>query len=69
MDTNRKKVFSGTSQVKAMGIRNALDEKNIEFFEVDKSDSSYAGLFGTIEIYVNAEDETEALALITPLLD
>lgn len=69
MDITRKKVFSGTSQVKAMGIRNALSEHNIEFFEVDKADSSYASLFGTIEIYVNAEDETEALALITPLID
>ncbi len=69
MDTNRKKVFSGTSQVKAMGIRNVLSESDIAFFEVDKSDSSYARLFGTIEIYVNKEDEAEALALITPLLD
>ncbi len=69
MDTNRKKVFSGTSQVKAMGIRNALAENNIAFFEVDKSDSSYARLFGNIEIFVNKEDEVEALALITPLLN
>lgn len=67
METNRTKVFSGTSHVQAMGFRNALAEANIAFHELDKSDSAYVGLFDEIQIYVDAKDEGEALELLRSL--
>ncbi len=67
MDTNRKKVFSGTSHVQAMGFRNALTEAGIKHFELDKSDSAYTGLLDEIQIYVDAEDEVNALAILEKL--
>lgn len=67
METNRKKVFAGTSHVQAMGFRNALAEADIEHHEVDKSDSAYTGLFDEIQIYVDAEDEIAALEVLKKL--
>ncbi|MEZ4803807.1 MAG: DUF2007 domain-containing protein [Gelidibacter sp.] len=67
MEDNRKKVFSGTSQVQAMGFRNALTEAGITYHELDKTDSAYTGLFDEIQIYVDAEDEDEALAVLKAL--
>tara|TARA_B100001059_G_C17526771_1_gene423522 strand:+ start:58 stop:267 length:210 start_codon:yes stop_codon:yes gene_type:complete len=67
METNRKKVFSGTSQVQAMGFKNALESADIEFYELDKSDSSYVGLFDEIQIYVESKNEASALAVLKSL--
>ncbi len=67
MDSNRKKVFAGTSHVQAMGFRNALSEAGIEHHEVDKSDSAYTGLFDEIQIYVDSEDELAALNVLKKL--
>ena len=67
METNRKKVFSGTSHVQAMGFRNALKEAGILYHELDKSDSSYVGLFDEIQIYVESSDEAEALIILKKL--
>ncbi len=67
MENNRKKVFSGTSQVQSMGFRNALAEAGIPHHQLDKSDSAYSGLLDEIQIYVDAEDEVEALALLKKL--
>ncbi|MGJ8592269.1 MAG: putative signal transducing protein [Aquaticitalea sp.] len=67
MDTDRKKVFSGTSHIQAMGFRNALSEAGIQHHELDKSDSAYIGLFDEIQIYVDAKDEMEALAILRKL--
>lgn len=67
MEDNRKKVFSGTSHVQAMGFRNALTEAGITYHELDKSDSSYVGLFDEIQIYVDAKDEAAALDVLKAL--
>ncbi|MEZ4793563.1 MAG: hypothetical protein R2783_08915 [Gelidibacter sp.] len=67
MDIQRKKVFSGISQVQAMGYKNALSESEITFFEHVIKDSAYVGLFEDISIYVNAEDEDEALEILKAL--
>jgi hypothetical protein len=34
---------------------------------LDKSDSAYTGLFDDIQIYVDAQDEAEALAVLKKL--
>ena len=67
MESNRKKVFSGTSHVQAMGFRNALSEAGIAHHELDKSDSAYTGLFDDIQIYVDAKDEASALSVLKKL--
>ena len=67
METNRKKVFSGTSQVQAMGFKNALESADIEFYELDKTDSSFKGLLDDIQIYVDVKDEDKALTILKSL--
>lgn len=48
-----------------MGIKNLLDSEGIECFELDNSDSSYAGLFGHYELLVKERDEEKAKELIS----
>ncbi len=67
METNRKIVYSGTSLVQAMGFKNALSEEGIDFYEIDKSDSAYAGLFDEVRISVNSKDESAALTVLRRL--
>lgn len=67
MENDKKKVFSGTSHVQAMGFRNALEEAGIVHHEIDKSDTAYTGLFDEIQIYVDPEDEMEALDVLKKL--
>lgn len=67
MEDNKKKVFSGNSQIQAMGFRNALREEGITFYEQVIKDSAYVGLFEETTIYVDAEDEVEALAVLKSL--
>ncbi|HLV13795.1 MAG TPA: DUF2007 domain-containing protein [Xanthomarina sp.] len=65
---DRKLIFSGNSQIVASGVKNALDEANISYFEINKSDSSYPGIIGEIEIFVNELDEVNAKSLIKDIL-
>ena len=67
MKNDKTKVFSGTSHIQAMGFRNALTEAGIPYHELDKSDSSYVGLFDEIQIYVATKDERQALAVLAAL--
>ena len=67
MEANKLKIFSGKSVIKAMGVKNALKEESIHFFEIDKTDSSYARLHGDIEIYVEESDIKRALEIIKSL--
>lgn len=67
MKDDKIKVFSGTSHIQAMGYRNALSEAGISYHELDKSDSSYVGLFDEIQIYVDAQDERKALDVLKSL--
>ncbi len=67
MESNRKRVFSSTSQVQVMGFRNALTEAGIAHHELDKSDSAYSGLLDEIQIYVDAKDEAAALSVLKKL--
>ncbi|MBA6154156.1 putative signal transducing protein [Gelidibacter maritimus] len=58
------KIYSGTSQVRAMEIKNILENENIAYQEVNKMDSSYAGIFGEIQLFVSEADSEKALLLI-----
>lgn len=65
---DRKLIFSGNSQILVSGVKNTLDEANITYFEINKSDSSYPGIIGEIEIFVNKSDEVEAKSLIKDIV-
>lgn len=66
---SRKLILSSNSQVQASGVKNALDEAQITYFEINKSDSSYPGILGQIEIYVEEVDEVKALQTIEDLIN
>lgn len=50
------KIYSGTSQVKMMEIKNMLENEGIEYFEMNKLDSSYTGILGELQLYVSEAD-------------
>ncbi|WP_053975763.1 putative signal transducing protein [Mangrovimonas xylaniphaga] len=60
-------VYSAKSDVKAMAIKNLLADNDISFTEIDKRDTSYANLFGNIEISVDETDADKAQSLIEEL--
>ncbi|WP_339632054.1 DUF2007 domain-containing protein [Bizionia echini] len=64
---SRKLILSSNSQVQVSGVKNALDEAGIAYFEINKSDSSYPGILGQIEVYVNDTDEAKALLVVKDL--
>jgi len=58
------KIFTTTSKVELMGIKNLLMSEDIDYFEKDKMDSSYAGIFGQYELFVSENNEDKAKAII-----
>ncbi|UPS90267.1 MULTISPECIES: DUF2007 domain-containing protein [unclassified Bizionia] len=66
---SRKLILSSNSQVQVSGVKNALDEAQIAYFEINKSDSSYPGILGQIEIHVHDADEAKALLVIKDLVN
>jgi hypothetical protein len=58
------KIFTTTSKVELMGIKNLLMSEDIDCFEKDKMDSSYAGIFGQYELFVSENNEDKAKAII-----
>lgn len=66
---SRKLILSSNSQVQVSGVKNALDEAQIAYFEINKSDSSYPGILGQIEVFVNETDEAKALLVVKDLIN
>lgn len=60
----KEKVFDSKSEIEVAGIKNALVEAGIDSFVVDKKDSSHAGAFGDIQIFVEKENKEKAQAVI-----
>jgi hypothetical protein len=58
------KVTEVNSVFTAQNIIAFLADNEIEASEIDKTDSSYAGAFGKVEIYCHKENAVEALHLI-----
>ncbi|TDU40124.1 putative signal transducing protein [Gelidibacter sediminis] len=58
------KIYSGSSQVRIMEIKNILENEAIAYQELNKSDSSYPGIYGDIEIYVSHADADKAKQII-----
>jgi len=60
----QKKIYTSDSQIAIMSIKNLLSSEGIHCFELNKSDSSYVGIFDEIQLFVNEEDEKKAITLI-----
>lgn len=58
------KIYSGTSQVRVMEIKNLLENEGIEYFEMNKLDSSYTGILGELQLYVSEADFEKAEELL-----
>jgi hypothetical protein len=58
------RIYSGTSQVKVMEIKNLLENEGIAFREMNKLDSSYAGLLGEIQLFVSEADAEKAQMIL-----
>jgi len=58
------KVTEVNSVFTAQNIIAFLADNGIEASEIDKTDSSYAGAFGKVEIYCHQENAVQALYLI-----
>ncbi|OBX26520.1 putative signal transducing protein [Gelidibacter algens] len=58
------KIYSGTSQVRVMEIKNLLENEGIAFHEMNKLDSSYAGLLGEIQLFVSEADAEKAQLIL-----
>lgn len=59
-----QRIFSTKSSIEAMGIQKQLEDQDISFEVIDKTDSSYASLLGNIEIFVDNQDQSRAEELI-----
>ena len=61
---NWVKIAEANNLFDAENIRQLLFNNEIETTEINKTDSSYAQLFGKIEIYCHQENAVSALHLI-----
>lgn len=59
-----QRVFSTKSNIESVGIQKALKAKNIDFDVIDKTDSAYASLLGSIDIFVAERDQSNAEQVI-----
>lgn len=65
---SRKKIYSSDSQIQIMDAKHILDQANVNYFEINKMDSSYAGILGgSIELHVEEVDAKKALTLLKDL--
>ncbi|WP_046745984.1 putative signal transducing protein [Kordia zhangzhouensis] len=64
----KKKIYSTDSQIQVMDAKHLLEEAGINYFEINKMDSSYAGILGgSIELHVAEEDVSKAIAVLNEL--
>lgn len=62
METSR--VAFSISPLKVNTAKHLLEQAGIATFVIDKTDSAYSGLFGSIEVYVDAAYEEEAKRIL-----
>jgi len=62
------RIYTSNDQVDIMDAKNILHQAGVNFFEINKMDSAYAGMLGgSIELLVAIKDAENALALLTDL--
>lgn len=57
-------VCFSVSDIKIMTAKHVLAEAGIKAFSINKKDSAHAGIFGTIELYVDKEHEERAREIL-----
>lgn len=68
MEQGWKKIKVYTNAIEAEIVKQMLEESGIPAIVLNKQDSSYL-VFGKIELYVNQQDEQQALVLIESTTD
>ncbi|MDH5828496.1 DUF2007 domain-containing protein [Sphingobacterium sp. SG20118] len=63
MEQGWKKIKIYANAIEAEIVKQMLEESGIPAIVLNKQDSSYL-VFGKIELYVNQEDEEQAISLI-----
>lgn len=61
------KIYSDTSQIRVMEVKNLLENEGIDYYEVNKLDSSYSGILGEIQLYVSEADSEKALEVVNQM--
>lgn len=65
---SRQEIYSSDSRIQMMDAKRILDEAGINYFEINKMDSSYVGLLGgSIELHVEEADVEKAVKLLKDL--
>lgn len=59
-----KRVLFTVSNLKIMSAKHLLAEAGIQAFTINKMDSAHAGVFGHIELYVDASEEVKARTIL-----
>ena len=68
MEQDWKKIKVYTNAVEAEIVKQMLEERGIPAIVLNKQDSSYL-VFGKIELYVNQQDEEQAIMLIDSTIE
>jgi len=61
---DEKRVMFTVSHIKKMSAQHVLEQAGIKTFILDKTDSAHAGIFGDIELYVDASEEEAARKIL-----
>lgn len=64
MDHDKPVVAFEVSELKIVTAQHVLKENGIESFVVNKKDSAHAGVFGTIQLFVEKGSEAEARTIL-----
>jgi hypothetical protein len=60
------KIVSNTDYLHVQNIKVMLESAGIDAYIMDRRDSSYPGILGTVELYISASDLEKAKAIIEP---
>lgn len=66
MEKNWKKVYFSDDQFKVLIARDILEENGINSVIMNQKDSSYTS-FGDVELFIEEQDEEEALQILDQL--
>ena len=61
---DNEKIFFSISQIKVKTAEHLLQEAGIECHVINKMDSAHAGVFGDIELHINAKDADRAKEIL-----
>lgn len=67
MEKDWKKIYFSGDEFKVLIARDILEENGINAVIMNQKDSSYTS-FGDIELYIEEEDEEEALRILDQLI-